>query len=279
MNYDVSKLIIEYINSRADKSKIVFAALQGGFARGTANIDSDVDVLLAYDMRSDIIDENRFIEYNGKLIELRFLCFSEVPAPSYWLERTRYIYNNETQFIYGDKVRWQNLLLQCRMSEIEKMDLLVFALKRCARRGVYCKQGEVLSTQIRTVNMKINTLGLSRKSYWIDRNDYVSAKLLCSSAIEYLIVVIFALNNKFVPSPKYRYFLLQKLKWKPKSLDLLIDNIKNDVSYSYNEMQDLFCDILTECMNKAKHDKFVFDGYENYHYSTNLPLLKEDAFF
>lgn len=279
MNKQISELVCAYIAERKDSARIVFAALQGGFGRGTANENSDIDIVLAFADRVDITDQSRITQYQGRRIEIRFLCFSEVQHPAYWLERTRYIYKNETIFLFGNADAWHTLQQQCLMTETEKRDLLVFSLKRCARRGIHCKSGVFRVDQTGSAYNTSTAWGKSRRNYWLDRGDYVTAKLLCASSLEYLILIIFALNNEFLPSPKYRYYLLQRLGWKPKSLDMLFTAIREDVSYSYDAMQDLFCDILTECMVKAYNDQALTEDQEAYQFSTNLPVLRETAYF
>lgn len=280
---EIITLATKYIEGRPDYKEIVFAALQGGFARQTANEESDIDIVLAYEKKKDIYCFERFIEYEDRLIELRFLVLSEVPPAEKWLERTRYIYTKETIFFYGNKSEWEKFSSKCRMSNDEKKDLFIFCLKRCARRGVFYKDNALMQNneeQIkRTAGMKINMLGINRKDYWINKGDYISAKLLCASTLEYLIVMIFTLNDQFTPSPKYRYFLLQKLDWLPNSIHVLFKYIEEDSAWQYREMQSLFCDLLTECVCKAESEGMFIDEFDNYTFTTNLPISKEDAPF
>lgn len=279
MMTEIKDLVCSYISEREDRSRIVFAALQGGFARGTANDHSDIDIVLAYAGPKDIADHSRIAQHQGRRIEIRFLCFSDIPQPAYWLERTRYIYKNETVFLFGNAEAWHALQQQCLMTEKEKQDLLVFSLKRCARRGIHCKPGVFDTDQNESTYDNSTAWGKSRRNYWLDRGDYVTAKLLCASALEYLILIIFALNNEFLPSPKYRYYLLQKLEWKPDKLEKLFAAIRRDAGCSYDVMQDLFCDILTECMVKAYRDHALTNDQEAYQFSTHLPILRETACF
>ena len=275
----ITGLLCSYLAQREDSSKILFAALQGGYGRGTANEHSDIDIVLAFSDRRDIADASRIAQYQGRRIEIRLLCLSEVPDPSFWLERTRYIYKNETVFLFGNHEIWQDLQQKCLMTLMEKQDLLVYARKRCARRGIHSKHNVFQSKESPDVFQTSTSWGKSRRNYWLDRGDYIMAKMLCASALEYLILMIFALNDEFLPSPKYRFYLLQRLSWKPESLDRLFDGIRNDQGWSIEDMLDLYCEILTECMTKAYEDHVLTDDREAYQFTTHLPVLRETVNF
>lgn len=283
-NTEVVDLALRYLQCRDDVSKIVFAAIQGGYARETADEKSDVDLLIAYSVRADIAKpEELHFNYCGKRFGIKFFVLSELSPVCSWLERVRYIFSRETLFIFGNEQKWLALQNMCFMTPQEQQDIIMFCLKRCARRGIYCNDFRV-SQQLKSQLPKrkqchgyrsIILLGQKRETYWIDRNDYLSAKLFCWSALEYVITIIFALNNEFVPSPKYRYYLLQHLFWLPQSINKLFGEISSNVDSGYYNQQTILCNVLTECINQALQQGIQISDDNDYILLSSLPMFRE----
>lgn len=278
--------VLVYLRSRQDFGKIVFSAIQGGYARQTADVTSDVDLLIAYSRKSDIYDrELRHLNYGSHRFGLKFVILSELPHAQDMLERVRYIYTNETLFVYGDRDAWQKIVDACKMSPLEQKDILMFCMKRCSRRGIYCNNDSILETLHRKDNnpdvyppfRSICEIGKKRRDYWIKRQDKISAKLLCWSALEYLIVMIFALNEQFTPSPKYRYYLLQKLPWLPNHIHMLFNGIESDRNMEYWQIHGLFCDILSGCIQYAMESNIDIRDNDNLVALSYLPMFQESA--
>lgn len=278
--------VVAYLKSRQDFTKIVFSVIQGGYARQTADVNSDVDLLIAYSRKEDIFDiKLRHLNFCSHRFGLKFMILSEFHHSEDMLERVRYIYTEESLFIYGDQNIFLRIVNSCKMSPIERKDILMFCIKRCSRRGIYCTNEHILKTmQSKDDNpdiyppfRSISEIGKKRKDYWIDRQDWVSAKLLCWSAFEYLIVMIFALNNKFTPSPKYRYNLLQKLPWLPKHIYILFKKIESDENMEYWQLHNLFCTLLSECIQYAMELNIDICDNDNHVFSTHLPMFQESA--
>jgi len=57
---------------------------------------------------------------------------------------------------------------------------------------------------------------------WIDRGNLVAAHYCLNYAIDLLIRLVFALNNEFLPAPKWRMFYSYSLKWQPMNYKKLI---------------------------------------------------------
>lgn len=287
MNIDtIVDVVLSYLHSRQDYGKIIFSVIQGGYARQTADATSDVDLLIAYSSKSDICDrELRHLNYGFHRFGLKFLIINELPHAQDMLERVRYIYTNESFFVYGNHDAWQKIVDACQMSCFEQKDILMFCMKRCSRRGIYCNNESILETLRRKEHIpnvyppfrSICEIGRKRKDYWIKRQDKISAKLLCWSALEYLIVMIFALNRQFTPSPKYCYYLLQKLPWLPDHIHVLFDGIESDRDMEYWQIHGLFCDILSECVQYALVANINIQDNDNFVVSSNLPMFQEST--
>jgi predicted nucleotidyltransferase len=60
---------------------------------------------------------------------------------------------------------------------------------------------------------------------WIARGDLPSSHYSLNYAIELLLNVIFALNEEFLPPPKWRIFYSYKLKWLPENYEELLKEV------------------------------------------------------
>ena len=57
---------------------------------------------------------------------------------------------------------------------------------------------------------------------WVERGDLVSAHYCIDYSLDLTIRVLFALNREFLPSPKWRIFYSQTLRWLPKGYGKLL---------------------------------------------------------
>jgi hypothetical protein len=70
---------------------------------------------------------------------------------------------------------------------------------------------------------------------WIKRGDLTSAHYCLNYAVELIIKLVFALNEEFFPSPKWRIFHSYSLKWLPKNYKRLIkEALRTDDLYLEN---------------------------------------------
>lgn len=58
---------------------------------------------------------------------------------------------------------------------------------------------------------------------WIERGDLVSAHYCLNYSIDLLVKLVFALNNEFLPAPKWRMFYSYSLKWLPDGYRELVE--------------------------------------------------------
>jgi len=70
---------------------------------------------------------------------------------------------------------------------------------------------------------------------WIERGDIASAHYCLDYSVELLLRLLFAMNQQFVPAPKWRLFYSSSLKWTPKDYDRLIQEAMITKSLSLRE--------------------------------------------
>jgi len=250
------KLIISFIGKTFPDEDIVFVAAQGGLARGTCSEDSDIDIVIATE---DVIFGERYYLFEGRIFEIRYLPLSRVRECSEWLERTRYIYVNETLFVLGNYERFSEIVNECRMTEKERKDIFAYCIKRCGVRGI------IPSPYF------LGRIWKNRVDYWEQRGDILSQKYFLSSGIDYLITLVYALNHEFTPSPKYRIHNIRKLENVPMSFWNLIDD-------RYNK--DLYITVIQEIVEMFGNEILREIGsIENYSVASYLPMFEENRDF
>lgn len=262
----ISEFVRSYIDTRIDKENICFVLLQGGHARGTATSTSDIDLLIAF---SGNINNIRYDEFNGKLLELRYLDLEKIKSPKLWLERARFVFENESIYVYGDEEKYNQILNEVKMDKTEQLDLLIYSLKRCRTRGL--------------IPESISPNSKEKRNYWIKREDNFSKNMFWISGIDYVIAMIYAINRVFLPSPKYRYYNVNKLSWLPEQWVEFTNNICKD---GYLKITDKDYDILVEIVGKIINKiNSIFDisiskeYMDKYSVSTTLPLFNENKDF
>jgi predicted nucleotidyltransferase len=62
---------------------------------------------------------------------------------------------------------------------------------------------------------------------WVERGDLTSAHYCLNYAVDLLLDLVFALNKKHLPPPKWRIFYSYKLKWLPKHYGQLMEEAMN----------------------------------------------------
>lgn len=262
----ISEVIAAYIQSREDAKNIIFVLLQGGYARGTATQSSDVDLLIVY---SGDINKIRYDSFDNKVIELRYLDIDTMESPKSWLERSRFVFANESLFIYGNKEKYYEILKDVKMDKQEQLDLLIYCLKRCRTRGL--------------IPMSISPNAINKRTYWDMRGDEFSKHMFLLSGLDYVITMIYALNNVFLPSPKYRYYNINRLQWIPQKWGELTENICKNGRLSITDKDyGLLVDVVDEIIDEINNRFSVIVSNEyldEFSVSTDIPLFKENKDF
>jgi len=60
---------------------------------------------------------------------------------------------------------------------------------------------------------------------WVERDDPVSAHCCLNYSMDLLMDLLFALNREFVPPPKWRSFCMRSLRWKPRGLRKVFEQV------------------------------------------------------
>lgn len=224
----------------------LFKVISGGEARGTARAGADLDVIVVGG------DGERFgLTDTGRTIEYRYIPLEAVGHENRWLERTRFVWTNEVIFLAGDKEAFEGVVSRCKMTPEERRDILYYCLRRLEVRGFRVPYINGIHTQ-------------NRPDYWKD--DKFSEYHFRNSAFEYLITIVYAINNQFTPSPKWRYHILQKQPWLPKAIT------------DYTGFNELTLEQITEeCAQKIAADKLLPADVSNYRLTTALPMFREHA--
>jgi predicted nucleotidyltransferase len=78
---------------------------------------------------------------------------------------------------------------------------------------------------------------------WIERGNLAAAHYCLSYAVDLLLKMLFALNEEFLPSPKWRIFCSHNLKWLPEDYEALIREIMRVEDLSSREFKRRLEDI------------------------------------
>ena len=185
----------------------------GGLVRGFADKYSDVDIIVLLSERNESLRK-----------AIRKIGLDEQ-------KRSRIDIDLEVHLFEDFKKRKWNEMLRWDFSRAE----IVFDPRGEIRRLVREKMNVPKSFWIKRIVIDGEHLkwyccptqeGIgSMVDLWIDRDDLVSAHYCLSHAFDLLIRIIFALNNEFLPAPKWRIFYSYKLKWLPKDYRPLLKKV------------------------------------------------------
>ena len=243
-----------YLEQREDRDKIVFAVLQGGVIRkGLISSDGalvDMDLAIAYRTRNDHIRKAAISKNNddfgemfeGILVDYRPFYLDEIKEPQEWKERIRYIWDRETVFACGDREMYDRFRSQVRMSDLEQKEIIINCMIHIQMKGIWPESRNLFE------GLSIDKTK-ERKTYWEDKGCPLYGRVMKMRAFEYIEELIFALNKCFMPSPKYREYILQKsLEWVPDSYEKML----RDYTSGSAGMEDSMNAAVSECLKRIQ---------------------------
>jgi predicted nucleotidyltransferase len=203
----VAERLASKIASYKGVAGIVFI---GGLVRGFADKFSDLDITVFLSRKDEGL-KRRIYEIG--LYEER-VAGIEIDLEIHFIEDFRRWKLNEAD-------RWE--FSRARIvfdpkKEVEKMlrEKLRVSKNFWIKRIVVC--GEYLKWYCCPPKKDVGTVAET----WIERGDLVAAHYCLNYAIELLIRIVYALNEEFLPAPKWRIFHSYSLKWLPKGYKKLM---------------------------------------------------------
>lgn len=103
---------------------------------------------------------------------------------------------------------------------------------------------------------------LTPSDLWIQRGDLVSAFQNIFKALDYIITLIFLINNELFPGRKWKYFLVKKLEWLPKNFVKTLDGVvsmSNSKVESYYEIESMLLEVSNDIFRKVSYLKLISD--------------------
>ena len=237
----------------------IAAGIQGGYVRGTADEHSDIDLVFVFKNRNDA---ERMpvgtILFEQKKFGIRHLYMAGIDINQF-SAKIRYVYTHETYVLYDKVDAFSYLIDKMQMSSFEKKQIITFVSKKLAIRGI-TYQG-ISMQRWHGINLDMP------KEYWIEKRDLLSAHMRLTESIELITLLIFALNDCYLPSPKWRYNILQNLEWLPENF---IDLYKNSLitawdAQSHIVRQEALCKLFTLCIDYSKKENILPDDINMYY--------------
>ncbi len=270
INDDLLQIINEFISSIDPLRKTKSIGIQGGYARGTYNNNSDIDLVLLFTNRED--SQNIFKgrkEFENHLFEVRHICLNNLNVLN-WKPKQRYIYANETQVLYDNNFELENIINKAVMTTNEQIEIIVYNIRKMGTHGIVYegKSGFVW----RKFKWEDDVY------YWIHRNDILTAHLRLNECNEYLITLCFALNKQFLPSSKWRYHIMQNLQWLPYDFET---RMKNILAYNLDENSfqirvKNYILLLNDCINKSIIDQLLPENFGKF-YAKKFQNFSDDT--
>jgi predicted nucleotidyltransferase len=198
---------VSQVVSSRDVAGVVYV---GGLARGFADRFSDVDITVFLDKKNERLGRQirRMSQDMGRRfgidMDLEVHCL-EAFKNSKWDEACKWDYSN-AKIVFDPKKEITNMLSE----------------KLRVPKDFWTRRIVVCSTYLRWYccppNKGIGTISEA----WIERGDLTSAHYCLNYSIDLLLKILFALNRKFVPAPKWRLFCSYTLEWLPSNYDQVI---------------------------------------------------------
>jgi len=196
----IAKGLVSKIVLHEDVVGIIFL---GGLVRGFADRFSDVDIIAILKEKNEHL-QNKICNMGLKEkrrttidIDLEVHCLEDFKKWK-WDETDRWDFSNAK--IVHDPLGEINRVFETKLKVHEE-----FWIKRMVVSAEYmkwycCPPTDNLGTIVQT---------------WVERGDLLAAHHQLNYAVELLMKVIFALNRKFLPPPKWRIFYSCNLPWLP----------------------------------------------------------------
>jgi predicted nucleotidyltransferase len=193
------------VSKIAAHDSVAGIVLLGGVVRGFTDKSSDLDIIVFLNTK----DEQLRMQIYNVGLEERKRSALDIDLEVHSLQHFKKWKWNETD-------RWDfshAKIVFDPEGEIKKMFEAKLNLPRefWVRRIAMC--GEYLKWYCCPSKEGIGTIAET----WIDRGDLLSSHYSLNCALELLLNAIFALNEEFLPPPKWRIFYLYKLKWLPEN--------------------------------------------------------------
>lgn len=279
----IKELILKYISRRDDYENIVFVVLQGGTVRKGFTLDDtvsgklDIDISIAYETRHDNVNHAPITKGNDNyaemfrdiMIDYRPLFLDEIGNPHTWKERIRYIWTNETLFVCGNFERYKNIRSAAAMTADEQKELLLHYAIHIQTKGIWPDTSNDMP------ELSIDKTA-ERKDYWEKKGLLVYGIIMRMRALEPIEGMIFALNGLFLPSPKYREYLLERLEWQPKKTHDML----RALAYGDENSKELMTYIVSQCKDRAEMLGVDFSKCYKMTFKTDVYSIRtENKFF
>lgn len=136
-----------------------------------------------------------------------------------------------------------NLLKQLPLKQKEQIDRIVYIIKKLGNRGITYKGNSHKSWEKYEWEKYVD--------YWIERKDIVSAMNRLNECLLYIYELLFLVNDKYVPSSKWRYNIVNDLEWLPVNFNQKISKaIECELTKkSYYVRVNALREILTDCID------------------------------
>lgn len=229
----VANDLVLRITSYEDVAGIIFL---GALVRGFADRASDLDITVFLSKRDEklrtqiqkmALDEAKRSGFDDIDLMIEFL---EDVIKQEWDETTKWDYSKAVKIAYDPKGEVKKLFAE--KLEVSK-DFWVKRIVVCTECFKwYCcppKENWVLR------NRKLGIPSTISES-WIDRGDLISANYCLNYGIDLLLKMLFALNNEFLPPPKWRIFYSYGLKWLPKDYREILKETLYIKNFSVKEL-------------------------------------------
>jgi len=211
----------------------------GGLVRGFADRFSDVDIIVFLSRRDERV--RRKIRDLGADGQRRFGI--DVDLEVHFLEDFK-------RWKWDEVDKWEFSRAEIAFDpkgEIRK----VFREKLRVPKDFWIKRtavcGEYLKWYCCPPKEEVGTVAES----WIERGDLISAHYCLNYAVDLLVRIVFALNRKFLPAPKWRIFYSYGLKWLPENYKRLLGEamlVKSFSAKDFNRrlraVRELWCGVL-----------------------------------
>lgn len=264
MTQELKDVILQFVSECDTGGRIIAAATQGGYARGTALPTSDVDLVFVFNNEIEGATHCRgFIKYKNIKFEIRHLYLDKT-EPKKWAGKKRYIYANETETIYDTDNKLKSIIDASRMDENERISEVVSMIRSLGKCGLVFHN--MIGQEWRGFYWE------DPIDYWVSRKEPFIANLRLNECNIRLARLIYAINKQYAPSSKYLFYLLKKLPWIPNNLFEIMEraNILPSLSKKtfYNRVK-AYQDILDACIDKTIELDILPINFEEY-YSNNF---------
>jgi len=205
--------VAEEFASRFRREGVVGIVFLGGIARGYFDRFSDIDVIIFKKRGVDLgVRAEYELEYKGFRIDYEIVDYEDM-VESEWGMEMRWAFSRARIF-YDPEGKIRSLIDgKVRLGDEERRWLIIEGVTQS---DWYC-----------------NTVSES----WIYRGDPVSAHLSIYYALEELVKALFMLNNELLPGGKWRFYMVQRLKWLPRGFNEKLREILLLRDFSVRELE------------------------------------------